>query len=109
MNPAHRLRRHALIRLLLVLMLAAITTLAMRAWLAPLPVQSREYQVFGTLVRIDIRSRHDSVARTALDDIGRLLDHNHQAWHAWEGDSELGRINASLARGEKAQAPDDLA
>lgn len=109
MKQARRLRRRALIHLPLALLLAVAAITATRYWLVPLPLHSQEYQVFGTLVRVDIRSRDEAVARRALADIGRLLEHNHQAWHAWEPDSELSQLNARLARGKSGQVAPDLA
>lgn len=109
MKQARRLRRRALIQLPLALLLAVAAITAARYWLVPLPLHSQEYQVFGTLVQVDIRSRNQAAARAALADIGRLLEHNHRAWHAWDPASELSQINARLARGESAQAAPDLA
>lgn len=103
------MRPGALLRLGLALLAGfAIIALA-RWWLAPLPVYSEEYHVFGTLVRVDVRSRNETVARAALTDIGALLAHNHRSWHAWEPGGDLGRLNARLARGESGKATADLA
>lgn len=103
------LRRHALARLVLVLILTVIAVIGARVWLAPVSTHSEEYHVFGTLVRVELRSRDAAAASLALQDIGRLLEHNHQSWHAWEPDSALSRINAELAQEQSVQAPADLA
>ncbi|HEX5514389.1 MAG TPA: FAD:protein FMN transferase [Gammaproteobacteria bacterium] len=103
------MRRGALTRLLLAVLLSVAVIAVARLRLVPVPSQSGEYQVFGTVVRVDIRSWHEAAATTALADIGRLLARNHQAWHAWEPDSELSRLNARLAAGESGRVSADLA
>lgn len=109
MRQGRSIRSGALVRLALALM-ASIAAIALaRWWFVPLPVYSEEYRIFGTLVRVDVRSRNEAVATVALADIGTLLAHNHRSWHAWESDSDLGRLNALLAQGESGKAPADLA
>ena len=109
MNTRWRTRRGALTRLALAGLLGFAAVAAARLWLAPVLVYSEQYQVFGTLVRVDVRSRDAAAASAALAEIGALLAHNHQAWHAWAPDSALSHLNARLARGEKVLASPDLA
>lgn len=104
-----RLRRGAPARLALALLLVFGGFAAARYWLTPWPSKQHEYHVFGTLARVEIRSRNEAAAGAALADIGTLLAHNHQAWHAWEPGSELSRLNARLAAGESGSVSADLA
>lgn len=70
--------------------------------------QSKSY-VFGTLVDIAIIGESEERALTHITHIQQEFQRLHQQLHAWKDDSELSRINASLAHGQKAPVTPELA
>lgn len=100
----------AAIRLMLAVALVVAAIAAVRLWSPSVAeLHGAEFHVFGSVAHIQVRSNDARKAVEAFAEIGTLLDHNHNAWHAWRPDSALGRINARLAAGEPADAPADLA
>lgn len=99
-------RRNATTLALLALLAALLGGLVL--WLRP-PVRAEaEFLVFGSRARIDLRANSREQADAALSEAGRLLAHNHRAWHAWEP-SELTRLNRDLAEGRARRMPADIA
>jgi thiamine biosynthesis lipoprotein ApbE len=81
---------------------------ALAACSPPPPVQQQAY-VFGTLVEISV---YDDPARrrqaTCHFEVLARFDELHRTLHAWQP-SELSRLNAALARGERATVTPELA
>ena len=90
--------RHSL-WLLLLWALAACT---------PPPLHQQQAYVFGTLVEISIYGAPDAQARQAAAAVLARFDALHRTLHAWQP-SELSRLNAALARGERATVTPELA
>lgn len=72
----------------------------------PEPVRETLW-VFGSQARIELRGVDGDRAGPALAEVSGRLALRHRQWHAWQ-DSDLTRINAALARGESARAPDSI-
>lgn len=103
-------RPGAAMRLALAVAVVIGAIAALRLWPPSSATLHRaEFHVFGSIASIQVRSNDIDIAAAALADVGALLNHDHQAWHAWRPDSALGRINTSIAAGEPADAPADLA
>lgn len=90
--------RHSL-WLLLLWALAACT---------PPPLHQQQAYVFGTLVEISIYGAPDAQTRQAAAAVLARFDVLHRTLHAWQP-SELSRLNAALARGERATVTPELA
>jgi thiamine biosynthesis lipoprotein len=88
-----------LITLLLVAGLAACN---------PPPLHQQQAYVFGTLVEVSIYGAPEAQAREAAAAVLARFDALHRDLHAWQP-SALSRLNASLARGERAQVSPELA
>ncbi|HET9463571.1 MAG TPA: FAD:protein FMN transferase [Thiobacillus sp.] len=73
----------------------------------PPPVQQQSY-VFGTLVEITVVDDLGSRATPAISEVLARFDDLHRTLHAWQP-SELSRLNAALARGERAAVTPELA
>jgi FAD:protein FMN transferase len=93
-----KLARHALWLVLLW---------ALAACSPPPPVQQQSY-VFGTLVEITVVDDLGSRATPAISAVLARFDELHRTLHAWQP-SELSRLNAALARGERATVTPELA
>jgi FAD:protein FMN transferase len=93
-----KLARHALWLVLLW---------ALAACSPPPPVQQQSY-VFGTLVEITVVDDLGSRATPAISEVLARFDELHRTLHAWQP-SELSRLNAALARGERATVTPELA
>ncbi len=88
-----------LIALLLVFGLAACS---------PPPLHQQQAYVFGTLLEVSIYGAPEAQAREAAAAVLARFDALHRDLHAWQP-SALSRLNASLARGERAQVSPELA
>lgn len=97
-------RRSTLARLALLTALIA----GLLLWLRPPVVAQAEFLVFGSRARIDLRADSRDRADAALSEVGRLLAHDHRAWHAWEP-GELTALNRDLAEGRAHRVSADLA
>ncbi len=73
----------------------------------PLLYQQQAY-VFGTLVEVSIHGAPETQARQAAAAVLARFDALHRTLHAWQP-SELSRLNAALARGERATVTPELA
>jgi len=93
-----RLARHGLWLLLLW---------ALAACSPPPPVQQQSY-VFGTLVEVSVYGAPEAQARQAIAAVLARFDELHHRLHAWQP-SDLSRLNAALARGERASVSPELA
>jgi thiamine biosynthesis lipoprotein len=71
------------------------------------PPRRETLHAFGTSVEIELRDATPEQAQSALAEITELLSQREREWHAWEA-SELTRINAELASGKAAKAPDSV-
>ncbi|HMM46998.1 MAG TPA: FAD:protein FMN transferase [Thiobacillaceae bacterium] len=92
------LRRHGLAWLLLWVLAAC----------SPPPLHQQQSYVFGTLVEVSVYDMPEPQAREAAAAVLARFDALHRLLHAWQP-SELSRLNTALARGERANVPDELA
>lgn len=88
-----------LIALLLVVGLAACS---------PPPLHQQQAYVFGTLVEVSVHGAPEAQAREAAGAVLARFDALHHDLHAWQP-SALSRLNAILARGERATVSPELA
>lgn len=75
---------------------------------SPPPLVQQQSYVFGTLVEISIYGTQEVQARTATAAVLARFDALHQQLHAWQP-SELSRLNAALAKGERTSVTPELA
>jgi thiamine biosynthesis lipoprotein len=75
---------------------------------SPPPLYQQQAYVFGTLVEISIHGAPEEQARQAAATVLARFDALHRTLHAWQP-SELSRLNAALARGERATVTPELA
>jgi len=73
------------------------------------PLHQSQSYVFGTLVDISIYGEPEDRARAHAAHIQREFQRLHDQLHAWQPGSELGRLNAAIARGEDAPVSPELA
>jgi thiamine biosynthesis lipoprotein len=95
--------RAAAARRLIAVLLAAVLV----ACSAP-PLHQQQSYVFGTLVEVGIYGVPEAQARTAAAAVLARFDALHRQLHAWQP-SELSRLNAALARGERVRVSPELA
>jgi thiamine biosynthesis lipoprotein len=93
-----RIARHSLWLLLLAVLAAC----------SPPPLVQQQAYVFGTLVEVSVYGAPETQARQATAAVLARFDKLHRQLHAWQP-SELSRLNAALARGERAQVSPELA
>lgn len=74
---------------------------------SPPPLHQQQSYVFGTLVEVSIYGAPEAQARDAAAVVLARFDALHRMLHAWQP-SELSRLNAALARGERATVPPEL-
>ncbi len=75
---------------------------------SPPPLVQQQAYVFGTLVEISVVDDSGSRATPAIAAVLARFDQLHRQLHAWQP-SELSRLNAALARGERAAVSPGLA
>jgi len=75
---------------------------------SPPPLYQQQAYVFGTLVEVSIHGAPEAQARQAAAAVLARFDALHRTLHAWQP-SELSRLNAALARGERATVTPELA
>ena len=75
---------------------------------SPPPLYQQQAYVFGTLVEVSIHGAPEAQARQAAAAMLARFDALHRTLHAWQP-SELSRLNAALARGERATVTPELA
>ncbi|PKO73029.1 MAG: thiamine biosynthesis protein ApbE [Betaproteobacteria bacterium HGW-Betaproteobacteria-17] len=75
---------------------------------SPPPLHAQQAYVFGTLVEVSIHGAPEAQAKQATAAVLARFDELHRALHAWQP-SELSRLNAALARGERATVTPELA
>ncbi|MHB1215499.1 MAG: FAD:protein FMN transferase [Thiobacillus sp.] len=74
----------------------------------PPPLHQQQAYVFGTLVEVSVYGAPEAQARQATAAVLTRFDELHRMLHAWQP-SELSRLNAALARGERAAVSPELA
>jgi thiamine biosynthesis lipoprotein len=80
----------------------------MLAACSPPPLTQQQAYVFGTLVEVSIYGTPETQARQATDAVLARFDELHRTLHAWQP-SDLSRLNAALAGGERAPVKPELA
>ena len=75
---------------------------------SPPPLHQQQAYVFGTLVDVSIYGAPEPQARQAAAAVLARFDALHRMLHAWQP-SELSRLNAALARGERTTVTPELA
>lgn len=75
---------------------------------SPPPLVQQQSYVFGTLVEISVYGAPEAQARAATAAVLARFDHLHHTLHAWQP-SDLSRLNAALARGERTPVTPELA
>ena len=75
---------------------------------SPPPLVQQQAYVFGTLVEVSVYGAPEAQARKATSAVLARFDQLHHMLHAWQP-SELSRLNATLARGERAEVTPELA
>ncbi|MBU1265003.1 MAG: FAD:protein FMN transferase, partial [Gammaproteobacteria bacterium] len=75
---------------------------------SPPPLHQQQAYVFGTLVEVSLHGVPEAQAKQAAAAVLARFDELHRALHAWQP-SELSRLNAALARGERATVTPELA
>jgi len=75
---------------------------------SPPPLHQQQSYVFGTLVEVSVYGAPEAQARAATTAVLARFDVLHRTLHAWQP-SELSRLNAALARGERAAVTPELA
>ncbi|MDP2029238.1 MAG: FAD:protein FMN transferase [Thiobacillus sp.] len=75
---------------------------------SPQPLTQQQSYVFGTLVEISVYGAPEAKARAATAAVLARFDHLHHTLHAWQP-SDLSRLNAVLARGERTPVTPELA
>lgn len=75
---------------------------------SPPPLYQQQSYVFGTLVEVSVYGVPEAQARRATAAVLARFDELHRTLHAWQP-SDLSRINAALAQGERATVTPELA
>jgi thiamine biosynthesis lipoprotein len=75
---------------------------------SPPPLVQQQSYVFGTLVEVSVYGAPETQARQATAAVLAHFDTLHQQLHAWQP-SELSRLNAALAKGERITVTPELA
>lgn len=75
---------------------------------SPPPLVQQQSYVFGTLVEVSVYGAPEAQARQAIAAVLARFDKLHRQLHAWQP-SELSRLNAALAKGERVPASPELA
>lgn len=88
-------------------LIALLFVAALAACSAP-PLHQQQSYVFGTLVEVSIYGAPEAQARAAAAAVLARFDALHRELHAWQP-SALSRLNAALARGERATVSPELA
>ena len=73
----------------------------------PLPYQQQAY-VFGTLVEVSVYGAPEAQAQQAVAAVLTRFDQLHRTLHAWQP-SDLSRLNAALAQGQRLPVTPELA
>lgn len=72
------------------------------------PLYQQQAYVFGTLVEVSVYGAPEAQAKQATEAVLARFDQLHHMLHAWQP-SDLSRLNAALARGERATVTPELA
>ncbi len=75
---------------------------------SPPPLVQQQSYVFGTLVEVSVYDAPQTQARQAISAVLARFDELHRQLHAWQP-SELSRLNAALAKGERTSVSPGLA
>ncbi|MGA9163085.1 MAG: FAD:protein FMN transferase [Thiobacillus sp.] len=75
---------------------------------SPPPLVQQQSYVFGTLVEVSVYGAPEAQARQATAAVLTRFDELHRQLHAWQP-SELSRLNAALAKGERTSVTPELA
>ena len=75
---------------------------------SPPPLVQQQSYVFGTLVEVSVYGAPDTQAQQAIGAVLARFDELHRTLHAWQP-SDLSRLNAALAGGERVAVTPGLA
>ena len=75
---------------------------------SPPPLVQQQSYVFGTLVEVSVYGAPEAQAQQAIAAVLARFDELHHRLHAWQP-SELSRLNAALAKGERTPVSPELA
>ena len=75
---------------------------------SPPPLVQQQAYVFGTLVEVSVYGAPEKQARQATAAVLARFDELHRTLHAWQP-SDLSRLNAALAKGERTPVTPELA
>lgn len=85
-----------------------LVLLGMLSACSPPPLHQQQAYVFGTLVEVSVFGAPEAQARRATAAVLAHFDELHRTLHAWQP-SDLSRLNAALARGERSAVSPELA
>jgi FAD:protein FMN transferase len=74
---------------------------------SPPPLVQQQSYVFGTLVEVSVYGAPDAQAQQAVAAVLARFDALHRTLHAWQP-SDLSRLNAALARGQRSPVTPEL-
>ncbi len=75
---------------------------------SPPPLVQQQSYVFGTLVEVSVYGAPKEQAQAAISAVLARFDELHRMLHAWQP-SELSRLNAGLAQGQRVSVTPELA
>ena len=75
---------------------------------SPPPLVQQQAYVFGTLVEVSVYGAPEAKAQQALNAVLARFDELHRQLHAWQP-SDLSRLNAALAQGQRVPVTAELA
>ena len=75
---------------------------------SPPPLAQQQAYVFGTLVEVSVYGAPEAQAQQAIAAVLARFDELHRTLHAWQP-SDLSRLNATLAKGQRAPVTPELA
>ena len=87
---------------------ALFLALALLACTREPPIYQQQSYVFGTLVDVTIAGEEEARAKQLIGQVLADFDRMHRTLHAWKT-SDLSRLNAAFARGEKGPVSPELA
>ena len=85
-----------------------LVLLSMLAACSSPPLVQQQAYVFGTLVEVSVYGAPEAQAQQAIAAVLTRFDALHRQLHAWQP-SDLSRLNAALAQGQRVAVTPELA